>query len=90
MLTAQDDGRAAASDEQLPDRATELDRVLFSHDSDVLRIAANRQRAQQPFCGVVWVHPETLSIGDLIDQLELLAQLADPEDCSLRVLYLPL
>jgi hypothetical protein len=40
VLTAWDDGRARASDEELLTRATELGRDLFSQDDDLLAVAA--------------------------------------------------
>jgi predicted nuclease of predicted toxin-antitoxin system len=44
VLTAQEDNRRRASDSELLDRATELGRILFTQDSDLLREAARRQR----------------------------------------------
>ena len=46
VLTAQLDGTAQVSDSQLLDRATELGRVLFSQDEDLLAEATKRQREQ--------------------------------------------
>jgi len=59
VLTAQDDGRRHVPDALLLDRATELERVLFSQDEDLLIEANHRHRAGIPFAGVVYAHQPT-------------------------------
>lgn len=44
VLTAQDDDSSRISDPELLDRASQLGRVLFSQDIDLLREATKRQR----------------------------------------------
>jgi predicted nuclease of predicted toxin-antitoxin system len=43
ILTAQEDGYRTAEDDVLLDRATELQRVLFTQDEDLLAEAKQRQ-----------------------------------------------
>ncbi len=43
VLTAQEDGAGGLADPALLDRATELERVLFTQDDDLLREAKWRQ-----------------------------------------------
>lgn len=90
VLTAQDDGTGRLDDPPLLDRARELNRVLFSQDDDLLREAARRQKASISFAGVIYVHQERLPAGKIIDDLELIARVYEPEDMSDRVEYLPL
>ncbi len=90
VLTAQEDGRRNVPDDVLLDRATELQRVLFSQDEDLLAEAAARQRDGIPFVGVVYVHQLRISMGICIRDLELIAKTAIPEDLANRVEYLPL
>jgi hypothetical protein len=90
VLTAQDDGRRHVSDRALLDRATQLQRVLFSQDEDLLVEANHRQREQISFAGVVYGHQLHLSIGACVRDLELIAKLASPEDFLNHVEYLPL
>jgi len=90
VLTAQDDGRRHVPDNVLLDRATELQRVLFSQDEDLLVEANHRQRAAIRFAGVVYAHQLHVSIGTCVSELELIAKVADPEDLADRVEYLPL
>lgn len=44
VLTAQADGADGFADPELLDRATELGRVLFTQDDDLLREAKRRQQ----------------------------------------------
>ena len=66
VLTAQDDDATEWSDSDLIDRATELGRVLVSHDEDMLREATIRHRSGQEFSGVVYGPQQDLTIGQVI------------------------
>jgi len=90
VLTAFEDGAAAWIDERIFQRATGLGRVLFSQDQDFLTLAHERQRVGRDFAGLVYVHQLRLSLGEIIDGLELIAQVYDLEDMRDRVEYLPL
>ena len=90
VLTAQDDQASSLSDPALLDRATSLGRVLFSFDTDLLKEAAQRQREQIPFAGLVYAHPARISIGDCINHLELIATARESADMVNRVEFLPL
>ena len=90
VLTAQEDGTARWEDAPLLDRATELGRVLFSQDEDLLIEAARRQRTEVPFGGVIYAPQLALSVGQFIDELELLAKAGTPTELANRVHYLPL
>jgi hypothetical protein len=89
-LTAQEDNCRNTSDAVLLDRATELGRVMFSQDEDLLIEAQRRQTEGLPFAGVIYVHQMRVTIGHCVRDLELIAQAADPEDLANRVEYLPL
>ena len=90
VLTAQIDGTTELEDPDLLDRATDLERVLFSQDEDLLAEAAKRQRNGQRFGGVIYAHQLDITIGRTIEDLEVLAQAGTPEDFANRVEYLPL
>jgi hypothetical protein len=89
VLTAFDDGASDASDQMLLDRATALDRVLFSQDADLLAEAAHRHAAGIPFYGVIYAHQHT-PVGACVRDLEIIAKVGDPEDLRQQVLFLPL
>lgn len=90
VLTAQEDGAGALTDPQLLSRATALGRVLFSQDDDLLREAQKRQHSGEVFAGVVYAHQLNISIGQCIDDLELIAQLTEAEEWLNKLAYLPL
>jgi hypothetical protein len=90
VLTAQADATTETPDPVLLDRASELGRILFSQDEDLLSEAARRQRAAIPFAGVVYAHQLYVTIGQCIHDLELIANVGQPEDMANRVQFLPL
>jgi len=90
VLTAQLDGTTELEDSALLDRATELGRVLFSQDEDLLAEATKRQRSGKHFGGVIYAHQLGITIGRAINDLEVLAQAGTSEEFANRVEYLPL
>ncbi len=90
VLTAQEDGAQRFSDPELLDRATQLKRILFSQDRDLLREARLRQREGRPLAGVICAHQLRITVGRCIDDLELVAKANEPQDFTSRVEYLPL
>ncbi len=90
VLTAQQDGSDAVPDSQLLKRATELGRVLFSQDKDLLSEATYCQRNGIHFGGVIYAHQLRITIGRCIDELELMAKVCDPPEIADDVKYLPL
>lgn len=90
VLTAQEDGAERLPDGELLDRATELGRVLFSQDSDLLREAACRQRRSAHFTGVIAARQRQLTVGGFVAELELIAEAAEPSEVADTVMHLPL
>jgi hypothetical protein len=90
VLTSQEDGTREADDSELLSRATELERVLFSQDQDLLRIATDRQRSGQQFAGLVFGHQLGISIGRCIEDLELIAGCCTATELSPSIIYIPL
>ena len=54
VITAQQDGYNEAPDPLVLDRATELERIVFTQDEDFLVEATTRQRAGEYFYGVIF------------------------------------
>ena len=90
VLTSQEDGTREATDEALLLRASELERLLFSQDGDLLRIAAEWRDADRGFYGVIYAHQRRAGVGQLVEDLELIASCCSAEELSGRVTYLPL
>jgi hypothetical protein len=90
VVTAQEDGRRMTPDDVLLDRATQLGRILFSQDEDLLAEATRRQEQGVPFAGVIYAHQLRVTIGMCVRDLELIAKASNAEDLANRVEYLPL
>jgi hypothetical protein len=90
VLTAQEDGAWNFDDPRLLDRASELRRVLFTHDDDLLREGARRQETGETFAGVIYAHQLKLTVGQCIEDLELITQATKPAEWINRITYLPL
>lgn len=90
VLTAQEDNATHLSDEQLLDRCQVYRRVFVTFDKDLLREAAQRQKNSIVFAGVIYAHPLQITIRKCINDLELIAKNAQPEDIEGRIVFLPL
>lgn len=90
VITAIEDGASELEDPALLERATELNRVLFTQDDDLLVEATRRQNLGQAFAGVIYAHQLSISIGDCVRDLELVAKVEDPTDMAGQTLFLPL
>ena len=86
----QDDDRRGIADHLLLDRATELGRPLFSQDEDLLVEARRRQGTGINFSGLVYARQWQVTIGDCVRDLQLIAEVMEPEELANRVEYLPL
>jgi predicted nuclease of predicted toxin-antitoxin system len=89
VVTAQEDGSAQLDDPPLLDRATELNRPLYTQDDDLLAEARRRQTTGALFSGVIYSHQLRSPIGRCVDDLELIAKMFDPEDLKNRVEFIP-
>jgi predicted nuclease of predicted toxin-antitoxin system len=90
VLTVQEDGYSGLDDLQVLDRAKELQRVVFSQDEDFFIETNRRQTKDIDFLGVIYVHQRSISIGDCVRDLEIIAQAANFQEFVNRVLYIPL
>ncbi|MDH7486894.1 MAG: DUF5615 family PIN-like protein [Anaerolineae bacterium] len=89
VITAYEDGASHLDDSELLDRASELGRVLFTQDDDLLSEAVRRQKEGIPFRGVIYAHQLRVSIGACVHDLEVIAKAGEPEDLFDRVEFLP-
>lgn len=74
VLTAQQDGTTKIPDTRLLARATELNRILYSQDADLLRVAHERLEKGLQFSGVIFSRQLNSPVGPCIDGLELIAK----------------
>jgi hypothetical protein len=90
VITAYEDGTAELDDQELLARATQLSRVLFSQDEDLLSLTHHWLQTGREFAGLIYAHPLNITIGRAIRDLELLARALDPEDMRNRIEFIPL
>ncbi|MDL5046821.1 DUF5615 family PIN-like protein [Oscillatoria amoena NRMC-F 0135] len=90
VLCVQEDGQTGKPDAIILDRATELNRVVFTQDDDFLVIANRCQQAGLTFSGVIYAHQQAVTIGECVRDLEIIAKASEPEDLANQVQYLPL
>lgn len=90
VLTSQEDGSDRFPDDRLLARSTELGRVFFSQDDDLLSLAARWQQEGTDFCGVIYAHQLSAGIGALVSDLELLLTCCNADELKGSVTYLPL
>ena len=90
ILTSFEDGTNELDDSELLDRTSELGRVLFTRDYNLLQEATKRQRNGVPFNGIIYAHQLRVSIGTCIHDLEIIAKAGEPEYLKNSVEYLPL
>jgi hypothetical protein len=90
VLTAQEDGSAELADDVLLERATELGRVLVSEDEDLLREGARWLSEGKDFSGIIYAHQLRITIGQMVDDLEMIARATSQDEWWGRIEYLPL
>jgi hypothetical protein len=90
VITAYEDQTHEIADADLLDRATAVGRVLFTQDDDLLAEATHRQRTGVMFGGVIYAYQDDVSIGQCVQDLEVIAAAGNEADVADRVIYLPL
>jgi hypothetical protein len=90
VLTAQEDGSGELTDDLLLKRATELGRVLVSQDEDLLRQGAKWLGERKDFSGIIYAHQLRITIGQMVEDLELIARTTSQNEWWGRIEYLPL
>jgi predicted nuclease of predicted toxin-antitoxin system len=89
-LTAAEDSASDADDEPLFFRATALGRIFLTMDDDLIKIASRWLASGRSFKTVVYGHQLNVSIGRVVDDVELLAKAGIDEELSNRIIWLPL
>jgi hypothetical protein len=90
VLTAIEDGTAEWSDDDLLDRCAGLAWLLVTFDIRFKAMAEDWQRSGRYFGGLIYAHPLRISIGHLVQDLELIAKATEPSEWINVVEHLPL
>ena len=90
LLTATQAGLGGADDSAVLQWAAEQHRLVLTHDANTLAgFAYERLAAKLPMSGVVEVS-DRLPVGQVIDDLLLIAEASSQEEWEGQVVYLPL
>lgn len=89
-LWAVDDGYDSTDDELILQRATSLDRVVYTYDNDFHQIAHRWLRQGRDFSGVIHAKWRQMSEGQEIREVELVANILEPVEVQNTVTHLPL
>ncbi|MBP0016039.1 MAG: DUF5615 family PIN-like protein [Cyanobacteria bacterium SBLK] len=76
ITTTPEQGMIGASDEEQIAFALPQKRVIFTRDDDFLRL----HQAGMTHAGIAYCHPNSRSIGEIINTLTLIWEWVDPED----------
>lgn len=90
VITAVEDGARTWPDDALLERAREMGRLVFTQDIRFKALAEQWQAKGRPFAGLVFAHQLHATIGELVHDLELIAQATDPADWENQIVHLPL
>jgi hypothetical protein len=90
ILTAYEDGAHEIGDPELLDRANFHGRVLFTQDTGFLGEAVSRQRSEETFQGLIYAHPLRVSIGEIVQDLELIPTACEANELRSQIVYLPI
>jgi len=69
---------------------SESRRILVTQDEDFLTEATRRHRAGETFFGIVYTHQLYVTIGECVNDLEIIAKDSEPDEWIDRVEHLPL
>ena len=86
--SATDAGTLGFSDEEQLAYATGQRAVLFTHDVDLISIARDWPEQGRHHSGVIYVHQDSLSIGECIRRLKDYADILEAENMKDRVEFL--
>ncbi|MBM3759571.1 MAG: hypothetical protein FJW36_04925 [Acidobacteria bacterium] len=90
VVTAQQDGADTLGDDKLLMRASVLGRILISQDDDLLREGTRLQREGIHFAGIIYGHQRSVGIGQMVEDLSLIAHVTTTAEWVDRIAYLPL
>lgn len=89
VLTCVEDGTDQADDDHILQRATQLERAVFTQDDDFLALARTWHQNGRDFAGVIFAAQLGITIGQAVRDLELIAKALDPADIKNRIEFLP-
>ena len=87
-VSAYDEDQTGISDQAQLAHARTLGAVLFTHDADLIEIAAEINRQGNEHCGVIFVEMHRLTLGECIRRLALYAEVVAADEMVNRIEFL--
>ena len=84
IFTAKELGSLGKSDEFHLKKANELNAVILTHDADFIKLAAKGYKHK----GIIYVHPQKVTISECIRKVELLTQVLTDEEMENHIEFL--
>jgi len=90
VITCSEDGTDRADDDVILQRASDLGRIVFTQDTDFLKITGAWLTSGREFGGVVFAQQLGITIGDAIRDLELITEAMGEAEMRNLITHLPL
>ncbi|MEW6161526.1 MAG: DUF5615 family PIN-like protein [Verrucomicrobiota bacterium] len=90
ILASTEEGRERATDEELLELATSMQRIMITQDIRFRVRAEEWLRSRKTFAGLIFAHQRYVSFGQMVLDLELIAKATDPSDWENHIEQLPL
>jgi len=87
-FSARDMGNLGLTDQEQLIFANNQEAVVFSHDTDFLRIAAKWIKGKRAHHGIIYCHQKDYTLGECIRRLKLLATILTRDDIINHVEFL--
>ena len=88
VLSTHEAGNIGITDEDQLEYAVAQQACLFTHDDDLLTIADHWQKIGKEHSGIIFVHQERLTIGEIIRRVKLIVDILSPEEMKNHIEFL--
>ena len=89
MVTAAEDNAATWEDENILERASQLGRSVYTQDEDFLVLARHWSLSNRDHDGIIYAHQLSITIGEAVADLELIAKAMELDDMRNQVVFIP-
>jgi len=90
VVTAFEQGTSAWDDESLLRYSWEQSRCFVTLDTDFLKITSDWLENGIEFSGVVFIHQRVTSLGEIVEDLNLIAETFTQDELRNQIFYVPL
>ena len=66
-----------------------LGRAIYTQDEDFLGLAESWRVAGRDHAGIIYSHQTSITIGEAVSDLELIAKVMEPDDLRNQVVFIP-